>query len=104
VVLDGKQDLFGVRPTLVGEVICDPPVVGCAVLAFDPSVALQTLEGLVDLPDVDRRITGEAFVVQLQLVAVRRSSSEEGDEGVTNSHDPPPAPPACMSCMHTKYV
>ena len=53
----------------------------------DETVALETLERRVDLPDVERpHAAGGLFELGLQLVAVAPPVVEQGEQTFTDSH------------------
>src|SRR5262249_5748038 len=56
-------------------------------VGLDQPVALETLEGRVDLADVQRPdVAGPGFELVLQALAVLRALAEEGEECVRDAH------------------
>ena len=57
------------------------------VSALDEAVALQALERVVDLADVERPgRAGTAVELGAQLIPVARALVEDGEEALTNGH------------------
>ena len=60
---------------------------GAVVVGVDESVALEPLEGRVDLPDVERpHLAGSVLELLAELQPVLRSLAEQGEEGVADAH------------------
>jgi hypothetical protein len=88
--------------TLLGDAV-DDLAVGVGIAPFDQAVALQAIEGRVDLTDIHRASAGEPLVVDLQLVAVGRRTSQQHEECVADLHGPTSAPPAYFICTICAY-
>ena len=60
---------------------------GAVVVGVDEAVALEPLEGRVDLPDVERpHLAGAVLELLAELQPVLRSFAEQGEEGVADAH------------------
>ena len=60
---------------------------GAVVVGVDEAVALEPLQGRVDLPDVERpHLAGAVLELLAELQPVLRSLAEQGQEGVADAH------------------
>ena len=60
---------------------------GAVVVGVDEPVALEPLQGRVDLPDVERpHLAGAVLELLAELQPVLRSLAEQGEEGVADAH------------------
>ena len=75
-------------PAAVSEKVrCGPVAV---VVGVDEAVALEPLQGRVDLPDVERpHLAGAVLELLAELQPVLRSLAQQGQEGVADAHSGP---------------
>ncbi len=63
-------------------------LLSAAVVGLDQAVTLETLQGRIDLPDVERPdLAGPGLEFLPQLEPVLRPFAQEGQQGVADAHE-----------------